>query len=122
MATTQTTAGQSVKADANVIGDALREAFYAGLIAFGMFVLIIGMKTDQNIHNELIIVPRWGLLITVVAIVTIGRFVFAASTTPGAAAPPRRRSLRSSAMPSRPSSSAISCASALPRCSCFRCS
>ena len=96
MATTQTTAGHDKKAEANVIGDALLEAFYSGLIALGMFVLIIGMKTDQNIHNELIIVPRWGLLFIVVAIVTIGRFVFAAYVWPELA---RRRATKSAATP-----------------------
>ena len=37
------------------------------LIAFGLFVLLIGLKTDQNIRNELILVQRWGLLAIVVA-------------------------------------------------------
>ena len=45
----------------------LREAGYAALISFGLFVLLIGLKTDQNIRNELILVPRWGLLAIVVA-------------------------------------------------------
>jgi branched-chain amino acid transport system permease protein len=44
----------------------LREALYAGVIAFGLFVLFIGLKTDQNIRNELILVQRWGLLAIVV--------------------------------------------------------
>ena len=46
---------------------ALREALYAGVIAFGLFVLFIGLKTDQNIRNELVLVQRWGLLAIVVA-------------------------------------------------------
>jgi branched-chain amino acid transport system permease protein len=86
MATTHTNASApaspDAKRDENVIGNALREAFYAGLIALGMFVLIIGLKTDQNIRNELIIVPRWWLLFTVVAIVAVGRFAFAAFVWP----------------------------------------
>ena len=40
----------------------IREALYAGAIAFGLFFLLIGIKTDQNIRNELILVTRWGLL------------------------------------------------------------
>jgi branched-chain amino acid transport system permease protein len=59
----------------NVIQTALREALYAGLISFGLFVLLIGIKTDQNISNELILVPRWGLLAIVVGLVMAGRFV-----------------------------------------------
>jgi branched-chain amino acid transport system permease protein len=66
----------------NVYGDALREAFYAGLIALGMFCLIIGLRTDQNIRNELILVPRMGLLATVVILVAVGRFVFTAFIWP----------------------------------------
>ncbi|MCR5856847.1 high-affinity branched-chain amino acid ABC transporter permease LivM [Mesorhizobium sp. J428] len=86
MATSQTTAtaaaSRATGAQPNVIQDALREAFYAGLIALGMFVLIIGLETTQNIRNELIVVPRWGLLAIVVAIVTVGRFAFSAFVWP----------------------------------------
>ncbi len=53
---------------------AVREALYAGAIAFGLFILLIGIKTDQNISNELIIVPRWGLLAIVVGLVMAVRF------------------------------------------------
>jgi branched-chain amino acid transport system permease protein len=53
----------------------LIEGFFAALISFGMFVLYIGLKTDQNIHNELIIVQRWGLLAIFVAIAAVGRFM-----------------------------------------------
>ncbi len=48
---------------------AMREAFYAGVISFGLFFLLIGLKTDQNIRNELILGPRWGLLAIVVGLV-----------------------------------------------------
>jgi len=61
---------------------AIREALYAGVIAFGLFFLLIGVKTDQNIRNELILVPRWGLLAIVVALVMIGRFVSVAWLQP----------------------------------------
>ncbi|WP_274626918.1 high-affinity branched-chain amino acid ABC transporter permease LivM [Arvimicrobium flavum] len=61
---------------------ALREAVYAGLIAFGLFVLLIGLKTDQNIRNELILVPRWGLLAIIVALVMVVRFVSVAYVQP----------------------------------------
>ena len=66
----------------NVIPYALREAGYAALISFGLFVLLIGLKTDQNIRNELILVPRWGLLAIIVAITAIGRFVYVAYAAP----------------------------------------
>ena len=34
---------------------ALREGFIAGLLALGLFILIVGFKTDQNISNELLV-------------------------------------------------------------------
>jgi branched-chain amino acid transport system permease protein len=66
----------------NVIPNALREAGYAALVSLGLFVLLIGLKTDQNISNELILVPRWGLLAIVVAITAVGRFVYVAYAAP----------------------------------------
>ena len=41
-------------------------------------MLFIGLKTDQNIRNELILVPRWGCWPIVVALVMAGRFLFVA--------------------------------------------
>ncbi|MGX8011422.1 high-affinity branched-chain amino acid ABC transporter permease LivM [Mesorhizobium sp. ORM8.1] len=67
---------------ATPIQRALREALYAGLISLGLFVLFIGLRTDQNISNELILVKRWGLLAIVVAAVTIGRFLYVAFVVP----------------------------------------
>jgi branched-chain amino acid transport system permease protein len=49
----------------------VRDALFTGLIAFGLFVLLIGFKTDQNISNELVLVPRPLLL----AIFVIGAIV-----------------------------------------------
>lgn len=45
MAETKNSAGS-----ANIAAG-LREAVYAAVIAFFMFVLFIGVKTEQNIHN-----------------------------------------------------------------------
>ncbi|MEW9805948.1 high-affinity branched-chain amino acid ABC transporter permease LivM [Mesorhizobium marinum] len=70
------------RASANPYAAALREALYAGVIALGLFVLFVGIKTDQNIRNELILVPRWGLLAIVVALVMAGRFVYVAFVHP----------------------------------------
>lgn len=66
----------------SVFGRAIREGILAGLLALGLFVLIIGFKTDQNINNELILVQRWGLLFTMVAIAAVGRFLFKAFAEP----------------------------------------
>jgi len=64
---------------------ALREALNAGLLSFGLFFLFVGLETTQNIRNELILVQRWGLLATLVALVMIVRFVFVAFILPAAA-------------------------------------
>ncbi len=66
----------------NLTARAFREAFYAGVIALGLFVLFIGLKTDQNIHNELVLVQRWGLLAIFVILAMIGRFVMVAYIQP----------------------------------------
>jgi branched-chain amino acid transport system permease protein len=76
------------------IPNALREAGYAALVALGLFVLLIGLKTDQNISNELILVPRWGLLGIVVAITAVGRFLFVAYAAPYFAASRRAAAQR----------------------------
>ncbi len=69
-------------ASSNLMARALREAFYAGLVAIGLFVLFVGLKTDQNILNELVLVQRWGLLATFVAIAMVGRFLTVAYIRP----------------------------------------
>ncbi|MBY3152215.1 high-affinity branched-chain amino acid ABC transporter permease LivM [Rhizobium leguminosarum] len=71
MANTENFAG---KPDAGLVRKGLTEALFAAVLSFGMFVLYVGLKTDQNISNELIIVQRWGLLAIFVAVAAIGRF------------------------------------------------
>jgi branched-chain amino acid transport system permease protein len=66
----------------NPVARGIRDAIYAGIISAGLFVLLIGLKTDQNISNELILVQRWGLLVTVVALVMAIRFVYVAFVQP----------------------------------------
>lgn len=69
----------------NKMQKAFRDAFYAGLVAFGLFVLLIGFKTDQNMRNELILVQRWGLLALVVAATMVVRFVMSIYIAPAMA-------------------------------------
>src|SRR4029453_9412991 len=54
---------------------ALRQAAITGLIAFGLFLPLIGFNTVQNIHNELVLETRWPLLATLVAVVAGIRFL-----------------------------------------------
>jgi len=51
---------------------ALREAFWAALVALGLFGLIIGLKTDQTLTNEIVLKPRPGLLAAMVGAVFVG--------------------------------------------------
>jgi branched-chain amino acid transport system permease protein len=81
----QAVSAQRAETESN-IGVAAREALYAGLISFGLFLLFIGLKTDQNIRNELILVQRWGLLAIVVALTMAGRFLYVAFAAPAIAA------------------------------------
>ena len=78
----------------NPIPRAIREALYAGVIAFGLFVLLIGVKTDQNIRNELVLVQRWGLLAIVIVLTMAARFIAVAYLQPEAA---RRKAARAAA-------------------------
>ena len=61
---------------------AIRDAVYTGIIAFGLFVLLIGLQSTTNIRNELILVPRVGLLSVVVGLAMLGRFIMSAYVQP----------------------------------------
>jgi branched-chain amino acid transport system permease protein len=69
---------------------ALRQGALAGLLAFGLFLPLIGFNTVQNIHNELVLETRWPLLAAMVAIMAGGRFLYALLIAPWRA----RRALR----------------------------
>ena len=90
---------------------ALRDAGFTGLIAFGLFLPLIGFQTVANISNELVLTTRWPLLFAVVAIIAAGRFALfacaravagATRAAAGAAAPPAlaRRYLHNGSFPS----------------------
>ena len=53
----------------------LRDALFTGVIAFGLFVLLVGLETGQNIRNELILIPHWGLLAIFVAAAMVLRYL-----------------------------------------------
>src|SRR5690606_39340680 len=75
-------AAQSSSRPDSLFGRAIREGFFAGLLALRLFCLIIGFKTDQNINNELVLQQRWGALAVIVVLAAIGRFLFVAFTQP----------------------------------------
>jgi branched-chain amino acid transport system permease protein len=82
-----------------LVARALRESLVAGLIAFGMFVLFVGLKTDQNIRNELVLTQRWGLLAVFVAVAMAGRFLMIVAIGPWLASRKAARAARPVAAP-----------------------
>jgi branched-chain amino acid transport system permease protein len=77
-----TSANANGAASSGTISRAIKEGIFAGVLALGLFVLYIGIKTDQNMANELIWYPRWGMLATFVAIAAVGRFAMVAFFAP----------------------------------------
>src|SRR5712675_742413 len=69
---------------------ALRETAVTALVAFGLFLPLIGFRTVQNIRNELVLETRWPLLAALVGIITGGRFLYALVIAPALA----RRAMR----------------------------
>ncbi|MDQ0997236.1 branched-chain amino acid transport system permease protein [Phyllobacterium ifriqiyense] len=65
---------------------AVKEGLVAAALALGLFLLIVGFRTDQNIRNELVLNQRWGLLAIFVLVAGVGRFLLTAYVTPWNAA------------------------------------
>jgi branched-chain amino acid transport system permease protein len=61
---------------------ALREAAWTALIAFGLFLPLVGFVTIQNLNNALILETRFGLLATFVALAALGRLAYALVIVP----------------------------------------
>ena len=56
---------------------ALKEAAIAASVAFGLFGLLIGVRTEQGPSGALVIATRFGPLAAFVAAAFAGRFIFA---------------------------------------------
>src|SRR4026208_535773 len=74
------------------VGRAIRDAMIAGLVAFGILLPLIGLRTAVNIRNELILEPRPFLLAVLVGLVgarslVVSRVGRAASQARAAARP-----------------------------------
>jgi branched-chain amino acid transport system permease protein len=61
-------------ANANLTVLAIRESIFAGIIAFGLFLLFVGLDSHQDINNELVIGTHWLRLAIVVVLVMAVRF------------------------------------------------
>src|SRR6266849_122944 len=57
----------------NSIARAFKDAAFWTLVAFGLFLPLIGFRAVQDIRNELTLETRWPLLFGFVAIVAVGR-------------------------------------------------
>jgi branched-chain amino acid transport system permease protein len=64
------------------IAHALKEAGLAGLIAFGLFLPLIGFHAVQDIRNELVLETRWPLLAAFVVLTMAGRLFGCLVVTP----------------------------------------
>jgi branched-chain amino acid transport system permease protein len=75
------TAGQGL-AEHGSAASALRDAAITGAVAFGLFVPLIGFKTDVNGSDQLVLTTRWPLLFIFAAIAAAGRFTYAFAIVP----------------------------------------
>jgi len=66
----------------NDLAHALKDAGASALIAFGLFLPLIGFRTFQDIRNELVLETRWGLLFAFVSLVAAGRLFVNLVITP----------------------------------------
>jgi branched-chain amino acid transport system permease protein len=51
---------------------ALKDAAISALLAFGLFLPLIGLRTTQNIRNELTLDTRWPLLFALIGLIVAG--------------------------------------------------
>ncbi|HEY6023342.1 MAG TPA: high-affinity branched-chain amino acid ABC transporter permease LivM [Pseudolabrys sp.] len=72
------------------IARALRDAGVTALLAFGLFLPLIGFQTVTDFRNELVLVTRWPLLFAIVIAVAGGRLAYSLIFAPWL----RRRELR----------------------------
>ncbi len=91
-----TSAHANGAASSGTMARALKEGLFAGILSLGLFILYIGIKTDQNMANELIWYTRPGLLAVFVGIAAVGRFALVAFVYPWLA---ERKEKKSAAMP-----------------------
>ncbi|MDO6964435.1 high-affinity branched-chain amino acid ABC transporter permease LivM [Rhizobium alvei] len=82
----QNTNSSNKAAGGNLTAMAIRESIFAGIIAFGLFFLFIGLETTQNIHNELIVATHWTALAVAVILTMVVRFAMIAVVRPWLAA------------------------------------
>ena len=58
------------------VARAIRDAAVTGLLAFGLFLPLVGFETITNIRNDLVLATRWPLLLAIAALVALGRLSY----------------------------------------------
>ncbi len=61
---------------------ALKDAAITALLAFGLFLPLVGFQTVTDVRNDLILTTRWPLLFAVVVVVGIGRLAYSLVVEP----------------------------------------
>ena len=69
---------------------ALRDAGITALLAFGLFLPLVGFQTVTDFGNNLVLTTRWSLLFAIVAIVGAGRLAYSLLLEPAL----KQRSMR----------------------------
>jgi len=64
------------------LGEALRDTGLTALIAFGLFLPLVGFETITDINNVLILTTRWPLLFTLVGSIAAVRFIYVLALAP----------------------------------------
>jgi branched-chain amino acid transport system permease protein len=62
--------------------NALKDAGFTMLIAFGLLLPLVGFQTVTDVRNELILHTRFPLLLALTAVIGLGRLAFALSISP----------------------------------------
>jgi branched-chain amino acid transport system permease protein len=61
---------------------AFRDAGVTALLAFGLFLPLVGFQTTTDIRNDLILITRWPLLFALVGIVGVGSLAYSLIIAP----------------------------------------
>src|SRR5262245_46566060 len=72
---------------------ALKEALGAGLLALGLSVPILALRTEQDISNRLVLQPRWTYVLIAVLLAFFGRLLYLAYAAASANRAPRVRAV-----------------------------
>src|SRR4030095_2298144 len=69
----------------------LKDALGTALLALGLAVPILALRTEQNISNELILQPRWGYVAVAVVGAFAARLIYLLLAAAGPASERRRK-------------------------------